>query len=68
MENSNNTKQRKQRSDKGMPRDCRWTDGGYHSLRLRLSDDLYDLIVENKGERSINQYINDLIRDAIGSL
>ena len=51
-----------------MPRGCRWTDGGYHSLRLRLSDDLYDLIIENKGERSINQYINDLIRDAIGSL
>jgi len=52
---------RKVRADKGKRRGCRWTDS-YKSIRLRLSEDLYDLAQELKGEKSINQFINDALR------
>lgn len=52
---------RKQRADKGKPRGCRWTDS-YKSIRLRLSDDLYNYAQEHKGEKSLNQFLNDALR------
>lgn len=56
-----NQKTRKQRCDKGKPRGCRWTDS-YTALRLRLSDDLYQYAQQNRGEKSLNQFLNDSLR------
>ena len=61
-------KTRKERSDKGVARGCRWTDKGYHKFLFRLSDDLYEKVNEKRGDISMNQYLNDLIRTAIEDL
>ena len=46
-------KTRKERSDKGISRGC---------------DDLYNIVNEKRGDISMNQYLNDLIRTAIEDL
>lgn len=61
-------KTRKERSDKGVARGCRWTDKGYHKFMFRLSDDLYKVINEKRGNTSMNQYLNDIIRNAMEAL
>ena len=58
-----NTRKRKERSDKGTTRGCRWTDS-YHTFRFRLADDLYQYAQEHKGATSMNKFLNDAIRTA----
>ena len=35
-------------------------------LVFRIEEDIYDWILDNKGEKSINQFMNDLIRERAG--
>lgn len=57
-------KKRKERSDKGKPRGCRWAKK-YHTIRFRLNEDLYLYALEHKGANiSMNQYLNDMLETA----